>query len=375
MADSFHSVVVDQCVSPAGMLGRTRIAWNGEGRITAVTATTDDADAHTAIPGLIDSHFHGFAGVDVLNSIPTAAEWRTLDRRMLMNGVTSYLPAICRSEPEEIARLVETARGASLGGLLGFYCEGPFVHADCAGALSKDQLRKIDLGLCREILEAGGRAIRIMMISPELADTRKVIEYLQANQVTPAIGHSHADAKTTRRAIAAGARRITHWPNALAWGDHHDPKIAFQVLADDRVYLEIIGDGLHVAPVLMEVARRCKREKLIGVSDGMFPAGLKNAPRRFARHGFEMRGRRLFLAGTGVPAGSVVSLYQCFRNLSRCARFEIEEATRVCSSHVAASLDLSDRGELSVGKRADLLLLDEHGGIEKIIRKGVVYGR
>ena len=369
------SIVIDACVTRADVLGRTRITWDCRGTITDIAPADVESDGYLARPGLIESHFHGFAGIDALWSVPSPEDWRKLESGLLSHGITGYIPAICFSSPDVISQIEGSIRAASLEGILGVFCEGTFVNPERAGGLPRGEIRPADLGLCAELLAAANGLIRTMLVSPEIDGACELIAFLRESGVIPAIGHSAADFHQAKTAIDAGAVRAVHWPNAMRWGDHHDPGIAVAVLNDDRVYVEVIGDNMHVAAPIIELAARCKGDKLVMISDSLAVAGAVDDPNVLAACGVEMRDGRLFAAGTNTHSGSYLSLHECCRVQLSVQDLTTAYITGACSANVAESLGVPDVGELAVGKRADIAVTDEQGRITRVYRKGrLVFG-
>jgi N-acetylglucosamine-6-phosphate deacetylase len=345
--------------------GSSGITWDDHGVISDVQADC------AAIPGLIDTHFHGFAGVGFLGGVPTAEKLTRMDAALLEHGVTSYVPGVCTADPERIAELAASVGTASPEGLVGLYCEGPFVNPECAGALPKEDLRPVDMGLCTEILEAGKNLVRVMLVSPELPGACRLIELLRQWDIVPSVGHSCADLQQARDAMDAGATRATHWPNAMRFGDHHNPGIAQAALVDDRVFLEVIGDGTHLHPAALEIAARCKGSRLVCVSDCMAVTGTDCDPAALSAQGLELKNGRLVRTGTDIHAGASAPFDECARNLSVVYGLPRERALAACSANAAASLHLENLGRIAPGMRADFIEMDEQWRVMRTFRKGV----
>ena len=63
---------------------------------------------------------------------------------------------------------------------------------------------------------------------------------------------------STRAAVAAGARHATHTFNAMRPLDHRDPGIVGEVLTDSRLSADIIADGIHLDPAIVELFLKAK---------------------------------------------------------------------------------------------------------------------
>jgi N-acetylglucosamine-6-phosphate deacetylase len=238
---------------------------------------------------------------------------------------------------------------------IGLHVEGPFLAAAKAGAHRREHLRPPDLAEAAGWSAAAG--VRIVTLAPELPGALELIGALCDRGVVVAAGHSLADAAAGTAAIDAGVRYATHLLNAMAPLDHRAPSLAAALLADDRVTVGVIADGVHVARDMLTVVRRTVGPgRLSLVSDAM--AGLGVAPGRV------VLGEADVVIGTdaarladGTLAGAVAGLDVGVRTLvaTGCDR---AEAIASVTSTPAALLGLDDgRGRLEVGGRADVTLL------------------
>jgi N-acetylglucosamine-6-phosphate deacetylase len=196
-------------------------------------------------------------------------------RRLSRDGVTSFMPTIIsRPRAATLAALdrINAARTLRREGarILGAHLEGPMITR--AGAHPKRHLRPLTRA---EWLRA-----RMITVAPERPGALAVIRAASRGRLV-AIGHSDADAATTRRAVTAGARLVGHLFNAMRGFHHRDESILNVALTDSRLACELIYDGHHVSRSAAQVAASCKGSNLILVSDAT--AGpFRNAPGRLA---------------------------------------------------------------------------------------------
>ena len=95
--------------------------------------------------------------------------------------------------------------------------------------------------------------IRVMTIAPELEGALEVIIEAVRRGVCVSLGHSDADLKSARAGVAAGARHATHTFNAMRPLDHREPGIIGEVLTDPRLSADIIADGIHLDPAIVQL--------------------------------------------------------------------------------------------------------------------------
>jgi N-acetylglucosamine-6-phosphate deacetylase len=188
--------------------------------------------------------------------------------------------------------------------------------------------------------------------------------------VRTSIGHSAASYEVARAAYAAGATTTTHLFNAMSGLDHRTPGVALAALLADEVYVELIADGIHVAPEVWSLVARLKpAERLMLVSDAIPLAGTGDGRGQLGSLDIEITGERVTVAGTDTLAGSVLALDQAVRNLVE-SGVALYVAVAAASRNPLAMLGITDRGRLSAGQRADLVELDATLNVQRVMRTG-----
>ncbi|HKX84222.1 MAG TPA: amidohydrolase family protein, partial [Pyrinomonadaceae bacterium] len=177
------------------------------------------------------------------------------------------------------------------------------------------------------------------------------------------IGHTNAPVDVLDSAFAAGARHITHFFNAITGLHHRDVGVVGWALANDGVTFDIIADGMHVHPKMVDLAVRTKlTERVSLISDSVAPTGLGDGE-------FEIWGEKVRVKGRttqnerGSIAGSVITMLDAVR-LMMSLDYSPVEVAKMASLNPAKLLGIdSERGSIEVGKRADLVALDSDGNV------------
>ena len=327
-------------------------------------------------PGLIDVHVHGWGGHDCTGD---AEALSGMARALLRQGITSFLPTAPSLPEQEIPRFAARVREwmpvAPADGAepLGFNLEGPFIAPARKGAHDPALLRtpaNIDPG----VVDASLDGLRIMTIAPELPGALALIERLAGLGIVPSMGHSAATLDEARAGFrAAGtttAKTTTHLFNAMTGVDHRLPGLAVAALTDDDAYVELVADGFHVHPALWPIILRCKPAgRLILVSDAMSLADMGDGPGSIGGLDVVVRDGRVTLTGTDTLAGSDIAINLAVRNLAG-AGVPLPVAVAAASSSPAALLGVVDRGRIEVGRRADLVELDDDYQVRRVARAG-----
>jgi N-acetylglucosamine-6-phosphate deacetylase len=247
----------------------------------------------------------------------------------------------------------------------GFRLESPYLAYTGAG-INKD-LAPISQGLTNQLLKAGGGYIKIWDISPELPHAEETIRFLSARGIICSLAHTTCSIEQAKAAVDAGARLVTHLFDTFAIPKETDigvypAGLTDYLLLEDRVACEIIADGTHVHPLLVEKTIRCKpSEKTIFVTDGNFgaglPAGEYTLPQGWGRVKIDGLNNGVRLIDRAMElAGSALTPIQAFRNAIKLFGKGIATASKLCSLNPARLLNLN-KGEIAVGRDADLTIL------------------
>lgn len=359
-----------------------RISWVGPAK--EVGGETPPPSDSIVLPGLVDVHCHGGAGASFPDS--RGEELLTAVRHHRSRGTTTMLASLV-SAPAD--RLVEqTALLAELyrsGDIAGIHVEGPFLSAVRCGAQDPDSLRTGDPGLLRDILGAGGGAVKSMTLAPEVDGFAEIGTLLREAGVLPSIGHTDADALTTRRGIEVlgdGPISATHLFNGMPAWHHRSPGPVSECLAAAarrQVVLELIGDGVHLADeTVRSVFDLVGGNRIALVSDAMAAAGMGDGRYRLGPLDVSVHRSVARLTGDGDPearpiAGGTSTVLDLLRRAVKIAGVSVVEAVRAASSTPAALLGLEGEcGRLAAGLAADILVVDENFEPVQVIRRGRV---
>lgn len=314
----------------------------------------DQIIKETLVPGFIDMHCHGGGGKYFSDEEDSGIQ-KVIDLHST-HGTTTMMASLV-TEPiptlkKQIKRLVPFAE---TGAVCGIHLEGPHLSPVHCGAHDPSLLRIPTIAELQELLDAGRGHIKMITLAPELPHAIESIKFLVTQGIVVALGHSNADFDTTTRAIDAGATVITHFYNGLPKLDHHKSSITSNAILDPRLVLELILDGHHVNAPAAELLLRSAPNRVALVTDAMAAAG--------GNDGNYMIGSLSVVVQKGVArlesneslAGSTLTMDKAFFNLCKLPGRSIIDAVLATSHTPAKALSLKDRGEIAVGKRADLL--------------------
>jgi N-acetylglucosamine-6-phosphate deacetylase len=330
-------------------------------------------------PGFIDIHIHGGAGHDVMetstNTLPP------LERLLARHGVSSYFPTTVTAPLDptlsalaHLADAIEACdRGLQLTELrarpVGIHLEGPFISHSRRGVHPPENLLTPSLARFDHFWQAARGHIRVLTIAPELSGATEVIAEAAKRGVCVSLGHSDADLSSTRSAVTAGARHATHTFNAMRPLDHRDPGILGEVLTDSRLSADIIADGIHLDPAVVDLFLKAKGpDGSVLITDATAATGMPDGRYRLGSFEVEVKDGRC-LAG-GKLAGSVLTMDRAVRNVMQFAQWDLQQALRLATLNPARVAGLDSGGLLKPGAPADLLVLTPNGEVRNTMIHG-----
>ena len=351
---------------------------------------------HYIVPGFIDVHVHGLAGVDVLDGAGSVA---TIADRLPRHGVTAFCPTTMASGPEALrgvlsqVRNLREAPSSRRARVLPAHLESNFINPAYRGAQPAACLRipREALGLPdlqgpayvggpdvlvpgappsgprgdfsgADILHEIDRAVPdvgIVTLAPELDGGLDLIGWLTARGVRASLGHSAATYEQALAAIAAGARHATHLFNRMPPFEHRAPGLVGAVLQTDEIAAELICDGFHVHPAVIRTTIAAKRpSRVLAITDGTAASGLAVGARAALGGQPITVGESAAFLDDGTLAGSTATMDRVFQMLVGQVGLPLVDAATVCATTAARELGLVGHGVLAIDAVADLVVLD-----------------
>ena len=363
-----------------------------------------DGNGSYAIPGLIDLHFHGCMGDDFCDGKKEAIQ-RIAEYEASV-GVTAIAPATMTLPVEELESILQTAAAYkkeweeeakrqnetdSVTGSLsaeengeikekkkradfvGINMEGPFISPVKKGAQDERNIISCDEKIAQSFLDASDNLVKFMGIAPE--ESENAVSFIKdmKDKVNISLAHTNASYEKAKEAFDAGANHAVHLFNAMPAFTHREPGVVGAVSDSEHVMAEIICDGVHIHPSMVRAAfKMMGAERMILISDSMRAAGMPDGQYTLGGLDVKVRGNRATLVSDGALAGSVTNLADCMRTAVRQMGIPLETAIACATKNPAISLGIyGERGSISVGKKADIILLDENLDLKTVIKSGV----
>jgi len=349
--------------------------------LSSNAAVVDFGDA-VLIPGFFDIHIHGGAGLDVMRAEP--AELPRLGRFLASHGVTSFFPTTVAAPLDStcaaldrMADAIEAAQTSASSNRdsvearpLGIHLEGPFLSHKRRGVHPPEYLVPPTVEVFDHMWQAARGHVRMMTIAPELPGALDVIAEAARRGACVSIGHSDAQLPAAQAAVEAGARHATHTFNAMRPLDHRDPGIIGGVLTDGRISADIIADGIHVSPTVVELFLQAKgRERAVLITDAISATGMPDGQYQLGPILVEVHEGKC--SANGSLAGSVLTMDRAVRNVMQFSTWSLRDSVRAASLNPARTVGLASQyGVLAAGAAADFTVLSPSGNVLKTIVAG-----
>ena len=321
------------------------------------------------IPGFIDLHIHGVRRALVDNGVNDLKE---ICKTLPQYGVTGFLPTVAPRVKGEDAEFIATLSNTKTTGaeIFGFHLEGPFLKI--TGSLTADAIGSAESSRVTALIEASKPYKAVFSISPDVDGIESLIPLMSINNTPVFITHTAATVEQTQRAIALGARHATHFYDVFPCPEVTEPGVrpcgaVEAILADERVSVDFILDGVHVDPVAVKMALKCKSEgpgKVCLITDANVGAGLEPGRFVFGNSGeieFAYKGAPARSVKQKTLAGSGLTMDQTLRNAIKWLDIDLIQAVKLLTKNPAGVIGMEHRkGSLKIGYDADFVVLDSN---------------
>lgn len=335
----------------------------------------------TLLPGLVDIHCHGGSGGEFGTDTGSA---RTAAAHHHRAGSTTVVGSLVSASAERLLAGVRAcAPLVREGELAGIHLEGPFLSTVRCGAQNPAALIDPDLKLLDDlVLEAGPGAIAQMTWAPELAGADGLPFAMAQLGILGAVGHTDADVRTARSALAAlvehpvrgGQALVTHLFNGMPPMLSREPgpvAAALSAAGRGEAVVEVIADGVHLDGGTVQMLFDTVGARQVAlVSDCMAAAGLPEGDYTLGGLSVRVQGRDVRLVDSGSLAGGVSCLLDQVRWCATELGVPLVDAVSAASTTPARALALEGVGSLATGHSADVLVVDDALELQRVMRRG-----
>ncbi len=320
-----------------------------------------DCSGFTIVPGFVDIHIHGCVGRDTCEASRDALS--EMANYLVSKGVTTFCPTTLTIGTDNIREILAAVKdcmdnppeGATIGGV---NLEGPFISKDKKGAQNEEFILEPDFDTFKELYDGCGGIIKLVDIAPE---TEGGFEFTEkaAKLCTVSIAHTCADYNQAIKAVDSGVTHATHMFNAMTGLSHREPGVVGAIFDSEKVYGELVCDGHHVLPPVVRTAFKVMGDRICVISDALMMSGMPEGTETDlgGQHAYVKNGTAVLDDGT--IAGSITNLCDELKNLVSWG-IPLEKAVKAMTINPAKQIGMDDIiGSISVGKKSDLVILDE----------------
>lgn len=307
-------------------------------------------------PGFIDTHIHGIGGFSADDA--DSKSILKMSDILASYGVTSFIPTIGATPEKQLMpkiKAVLKAMGREKGAhILGIHLEGPFLSPERIGGQEQEGISPVDLAYMERIYKTAKGKIINMTVAPELKGMRDLALYCIEKGIILQAGHTNATYDQMIEGMQANIMHVTHMFNAMRPLHHREPGTVGAALTHPEISCEIIGDGVHVNPNLIQLLMKSKPlSQLVLITDSLKYA--KAEIPADADFYFEQCFKR---KADNVIIGSGITMLDGFKNLVSYG-IPPEKAIRMASVNPAKIMQQPHKGLIIPGYDADLVVFNQ----------------
>ena len=361
--DGFWFAAADGTITAVG---------SGDGWRAQASADAAVVDAHGQhlVPGFLDLHGHGAGGFAFDDGAYAISKALAVHRahgttRSVISLVANPVDELC----ESLAAVADLAAEDEL--VLGSHLEGPFLAVERKGAHNPDFLIDPSPAAVERLIAAARGTLRQITLAIERENALEAIDVFVEAGVQVAVGHTEATFEQAADAFDRGARILTHAFNAMPGIGHRAPGPVVAALEDPRVTVELILDGVHVAPPVAKLAFGAAPGRIALITDAMAATGSPDGAYKIGSLDVAVVGGVARLAESdgslGSIAGSTLTLDIALRNAIELVGLSPVDAVAALTIVPARALGLEHRlGLLAPGFAADAVLLDHEWSVRGV---------
>ncbi len=327
--------------------------------------------------GFIEMHTHGAGGYSFING--TEEDVIKACEHHLAHGATSILPTVTTSPfnvmKEGVINISKAKRSNKCrSNILGAHLEGPYLSPEQVGAQSPENITAPKKEDYIPLIEEYKEDIKRWTYAPERDENGEFCKYLVKNGIIASAGHSNATYKDIKTAVENGLSMVTHIYSATSTITRNQGFRSLGVIEStylmDEIYAEIIADGRHLPPELVNMIVKIKgKDKVVAVTDSMEIAGTDIKEGNLSGIEYIVEEGVCRLKDRSAFAGSIATCDRLVRVLTKECGYSTCDAVYMMTETPAKLLGVN-KGRIEEGKDADVIVFDDNVNIESVFVLG-----
>ena len=279
-----------------------------------------------------------------------------------MKGVTTWLPTTLTLPQEKLLEIAEKCAqyrsNQEFVKTPGLHIEGPFINVSKAGAQNPQYVREPNIDELKQIHQITPAIV--FSIAPCRPNACSVIREAKSLGISSSAAHSEATSAEVLAAKNAGLTHLTHFGNAMTPLHHREIGMVGTGLLDDDLKLELICDGIHLAPDFLKLVFKTKPiEQIIMITDSMAGSWINNGECQLGGLDVIVENKVARLKDGGALAGSTLVYNEGLKLVAEITDLPLTEIVKATSWNQAQSLGLEKVGKIASGFFADITLLNK----------------
>lgn len=318
--------------------------------------TTIDFKDNLCIPGLFDTHTHGYGGYPFTGS-SSSEDIVELLKLYAKGGVTSVFAS---SSITGYASIVGAVKQKTAARILGIHAEGPFLSDKRFGiAAPGTKFLKPSIEVTKELIEKSEGLLKVMTIAPENPGAIEVMQYLKNHGIKVAAGHTDATAEEFKQSISY-YDVVTHLGNAMSGIHHREMGVLGAALLSD-LPCELIADGLHISKDMLEIMFKLKSlNQFILISDSIPLSGIPVGTYQLDYSKVTVQEDGYLINEFGRLTGSSKTVLSGIKTIYELFHFPLHEIVATASIQPARLYGFDQEiGSIAEGKLADFIIVDD----------------
>lgn len=333
-----------------------------------------DGKGLIAIPGFIDTHIHGANGADMMDATEEALD--IITKTLPQEGTTSFLATTMTQSTENIEKSLENVahyiNKSGYAEILGIHLEGPFIHKEKKGAQPEKYILEPNINKFKRWQQLAKGLIKTVTVAPE-CDNDALIPYLNENGIVISAGHTTATFEEIQKAVSQGLQQLTHLCNAMTELHHRDVGAVGAAFLIDSIKAELIADEIHTSKEMLQIIyNNIGSDRLFLITDAMRAKALQDGNYELGGQPVKVAEGRATLHN-GTLAGSILRMDEAVKNIKKLTGVTLKDIIKMTAVNPAKQINIFDRkGSITLGKDADIVLVDQELTIKYTICRGVI---